>query len=167
MKTLTFMTTLLVCFLLNPGLNGQSFNVEASYDTVYLGNTVEVRFVAENMDGRIESNMQDLPVIAGPNQRSSTSIINGAVYSSKSFTYILEPTEAGILEIPAAYLYRDDGEVEETMPLSLLVLDNPNNIIQREEKQRNDFFFSDPFYRPLPRTQPKSRGKKKRQLKKI
>ena len=164
MKKLTFiLSTLFFTF----SLFSQSFQVEVSFDTVYLGNTVEVTFIAENMNGRIEPNMQGLPVIAGPSQRSNTSIINGVMSSSKSFTYVLQPQEAGIIEIPPAYLYLEDGEVEETIPLTLLILDNPDNIIQRKEAQRDDWFFSDPFSRPLPRRDQKRPKKQKRKLKKI
>ena len=167
MKTMIYIAALLLCFLWSPTLTAQSFTAEASFDTVYLGNVVEVSFKAENMEGRIEPQMQGLPVVSGPNQRTSTSFINGAMYSSKSFTYLLEPLEAGIIEIPPAFLYTEDGEVEETLPLTLLVVDNPNNIIQKAEKKENDFFFSDPFYRPSPPTKQKPQGKKKRKLKKI
>ncbi len=145
------------------------FRVEYNRDTVYLGNTVTISFVAENIDGEFESphNFEELPVVFGPNTSRSMSIVNGVAESKSTYSYTLNPAEPGILVIEPAYIITQDS-THETEFLNIVVLENPEGIIQKD-KRTTDFgsFFNFGPSKSKPRHKKKQESKSKRKIKRI
>lgn len=108
------------------------FTVSVSSDTVLLGNYFELKFTIENAPskGFEAPDLHQFNVIGGPNTSSSMSIINGEVSQSASYTYYLEPTDIGVYTIKPAYLTTGETALE-TPPIDIIVMPNPNGIIQR------------------------------------
>jgi len=116
------------------GICAQSpkFTVSVSSDTILLGNYFELKYTIENAppSGFEAPDLYQFRVISGPNTSSSVSIINGEVSQSASYTYYLEPEEIGVYTIKPAYLTSGDIALE-TPPIDLIVVPNPEGIIQR------------------------------------
>lgn len=117
-----------------------SFSISLSSDSVLLGNYLKVSFILENADG---SNFQapdfeGFSVMSGPNTSSSFSMINGQVKRSVSYTYYLEPNDVGNYFIQAGSI-EVGNEIMETRPAQVIVIPNPEGIIQQEENT-NDIF---------------------------
>jgi hypothetical protein len=108
------------------------FTVSVSSDSVLLGNYFEVKFTVENgrAAGFEAPDFRDFNVIGGPNTSTSMSIINGEVSQSASFTYYLEPMDIGVFTIKPAYLNTGENTLE-TPPIDIIVVPNPESIIQR------------------------------------
>lgn len=164
----TIFSSLLLCSVLAQDAN---FSVEVSSDSILYGNYFKVTFTIEN--GKAINfqapNFENFTIVSGPNQSSSISIVNGERSQSSSYTYYVEPKEEGLLFIEPASVELD-GEAKETEPVSVMVLPNPDGIIQRPEQEKSrmfDSFFD--FNRPLlpENVQPKSKPKKKRKIYRI
>lgn len=126
-----------------------SLKVTVSRDSILLGNNFELSFTLENGDGSKlpMPSFKDFDIIMGPSTMTSTSVINGAVSSSSSMTYVLRPVEVGQFFIEPITV-EVDGEYLETAPMEINVYPNPDGIIQETQKKNNtsfDFFFSNPF----------------------
>lgn len=119
----------------------QQVSVKVSYDTVYAGNVLAVQFVMENWDGDLQ-NPDFVPFerVGGPQITSSMSISGGERQSSKSLLYYLKPPEKpGKYTIPAQKL-AGRSEVKETEKITIVVLENPENVKQNpvfKEKRRS------------------------------
>ncbi len=145
------------------------FTVQVNFDSLLLGNRLEVKFTLENaQDGEMNPpDFGDLRLVAGPNYSSMMSVVNGAVSQSKSFTYILEPKDIGNYFIPPASITVGD-QVLETQPLEVIVVPNPDGLIQQPQQDRrsNDWFFN--YEPPLWKEQkPSKMPKRKRKIYKI
>lgn len=106
------------------------FKVELSHDTLLLGNYAEIKFTIENVQGKFTApGFAGLKIIAGPNQSSSYSFINGEVKQSSSYSYFIEPEAEGVYVIEPAKLKTADAELS-TPEIQLIVKDNPQQIIQ-------------------------------------
>lgn len=157
------MKTYLVFFCLSwysIGAFGQSLEVNVSFDTLYLGNSLKITFTAENTNGDIAVDLTGLPIVSGPNTSSSISIMNGQRSATQEITYYAKPTQVGPLTIPAASIVEDGLE---THPYVVLVVDNPDQIIQKAPQSARTSLWgrrSQPAP-PAPPTRPR------RQLKKI
>ena len=131
------------------------FTVEVSMDTVLLGNYFELKYSIENTQAQ-QFEAPDLSafrVVGGPNSSSSMSIVNGQVSQSSSYTYYLEPVEIGLYAIPPAYMTAEDAELE-TPPMEIIVLPNPEGIIQQPNRPgvRRELLMPHP---PKPPAKPK------------
>jgi len=112
------------------------FRVEVSTDTVLLGNYFELKFTVENARGSfVPPDFSGFELVGGPNQASSFSMINGVVTNSSSYTYYLEPLHEGLLYIEPASI-DIDGKIMETPNLEIVVLPNPDGIIENPHQLR-------------------------------
>ena len=146
-----------------------AFYLELKTDTVLAGNVLEVSFIANNIAGQFEApDLTGIDVISGPNTSSSMSMVNGTVTQHASYSYGIYLKEIGEVIIPPAYFVTNDGTFE-TEPTSIIVLPNPEGIIEEPPSQSGLFQFS--F--PSPQKQRKENKekvtskKKKRKLRKI
>ncbi len=128
------------------------FTVEVSSDSILLGNYFMVKFTLENanVDDFQAPDFSDFSVVSGPNISSSMSVINGEVSQKASYTFYLEPKDIGNFYIQPASVNTGD-EILETTPLGVLVVPNPEGIIQKPQIQehfnfdlRMDNFFAPP-----------------------
>ncbi|MCC6814905.1 MAG: BatD family protein [Saprospiraceae bacterium] len=107
-----------------------TFSISTSLDTVYLGNYVEIKFIAENLRGQFkEPSFAGLKVISGPNTFSSMTMVNGETSSSTTYSYTIKPSEVGNYIIEPAQLETEDGNIK-TLEKLIVVLPNPENILQ-------------------------------------
>jgi hypothetical protein len=154
------------------------FSVEVSNTEVLLGNYIEVKFTLKNAQGqKFEApNFKDFDIVGGPNQSSSFSVMNGETTQSISYTYYLQPKTAGNFYLEPAFI-EADGVTMETQPMEILVLENPDGVIEKPQKKSapqmdifnfpsNDFFnfpMDDLFQlREIPKLEmPKQDGEKK------
>ena len=125
--------TLLILGLssLHIGAQDVKFTVEVSNDTLLLGNYFELKYTVENASGNSfePPQLTQMDIIGGPNTSTSMSIINGEMSQSSSYAYYIEPSDIGAYTIPPAYLTVGE-EVMETLPIEIMVLPNPEGIIQ-------------------------------------
>ncbi len=131
------------CILLSHGQGDPKFTVEVSTDSVLLGNYIHVSFRLENAKGTefVAPVFEGFSVISGPNVSSSFSMMNGEVTQSVAYNYYLEPKDIGNFYISPASI--DVGEsILETMPIEILVVPNPDGIIQKPEPSRNNLNFN-------------------------
>lgn len=164
--------------------------VEISNDSILLGNYIEVKFTIENTSvKKFEApDFTGFNIVSGPNQSSSMMINNGEITQSIAYSYYLEPMEVGNYFIEPAYVETEET-VLESIPMEVLVVDNPDGIIQSIQPNqnklfnqndffggndffnRNDFFedffnrSGDPFNRELQPNQPKKKTKSKKKKK--
>ncbi|MEO1513630.1 MAG: BatD family protein [Bacteroidota bacterium] len=163
-----------------------SFTVTVSTDSILMGNYFEVTFTLKDANGSnfLPPDFPDFQVVSGPNQSMSTSFINGQMSQSMSYTYYLEPKDLGNFYITAASISTAE-EVLETEPKEIIVLANPDGIIQkprRAERSRGffDMFPSTPLEEmfpggmpqpqdipPMEQPQPQKQPKKKRKVYKL
>ncbi|MBM2844983.1 MAG: Protein BatD, partial [Bacteroidetes bacterium] len=123
--------TMVVVFLLVLAASlsfGQDAAFDASVDKnpVGMGDQFTLSFTLRNsgMGGGKNLQLADLSkfhVMSGPNQSSSMQFINGAVSSSITYTYILQPKEIGKFTIGATSI-EVGGNVYKTAPLTLEVV---------------------------------------------
>ncbi|HHH50714.1 MAG TPA: hypothetical protein ENK52_07025 [Saprospiraceae bacterium] len=140
--------------------------VETSGDSVLLGNYIEVRFTIENAKIKefIAPQFEGFTIVGGPNQSSSFSMVNGDVTSSVSYSYYLEAKDIGNYYIDPASI--DTGEeILETKPIEIIVLDNPDGIIQKPNMDRKEFRFFDREMMPSFPQKPKQKAKPKKKRK--
>lgn len=125
------------------------FTVEVSTDSILMDNYFEVKFTLENANGQnfeAPDFSENFNVVSGPNFSTSMSIVNGAVTQSMTIKYYLEPKDIGAYYILPASV-EASGEIMETAPLEVLVVPNPDGIIQ-SPKQNSETFrmeFGDSF----------------------
>lgn len=167
-----WITTTLLSLAFAASMFGQEpvFTAEVSLDSVLLGNRLELTFKLENtQNGEIvPPDFEGFNLLGGPNYSSMMSMVNGTVTQSKSYTYILEPKDIGNYFIPPVSVTVDD-KVLETAPIEIIVLPNPDGIIQQpqqREREMNSWFFD---YEPpiFQERKPKSKPKRKRKIYRI
>lgn len=76
-------------------------------------------------------------VLSGPNQSTSMQIINGSVSSSQSFSYVLQPREAGKFTIGAATIEVGSSQYKSN-PIELTVSKASAQSVQRQAQQTQD-----------------------------
>ncbi|MGK0365993.1 MAG: hypothetical protein ACI85O_003063 [Saprospiraceae bacterium] len=154
------------------------FAIEVSNTEVLLGNYIEVKFTLKNAKGqKFEApNLKSFDIVGGPNQSSSFSMMNGETTQSISYTYYLQPKTTGVFYLEPAFI-EANGMTMETQPIEIMVLENPDGIIQKPKRKTpsqidifdsapNDLFNfpMDDFFqlREMPRLEmPKQDGEKK------
>lgn len=108
----------------------RGFHTRVSTDTLLMGNYLEVTFTLENTTGKIEPpSFESFDLVNGPAQSSSVSIINGSMTQHHSYTYILQAKGEGIFLIEPAFAFVGE-EMLKTEPIHIVVLPNPDGIIQ-------------------------------------
>ena len=113
-------------------LQGQDvvFKQELSYDTVYIGNALQVKYSIQNANGDFQAPEFDgFVIVSGPNVSSQFSMINGAVTQSASYSYFLQPETTGIYTLAPAVLANGDNQWS-TEAIEITVLANPDGIRQ-------------------------------------
>ncbi|MGK0364495.1 MAG: hypothetical protein ACI85O_001552 [Saprospiraceae bacterium] len=152
---------LLLCFISLVGMQAQDgkFTVTVSTDSILMDNQFQVSFTLENVKGtEFEApSFGDFNVLTGPNMSSSFSMMNGAVTQTVSYTYILRPKDIGNYFIEPASIKTGETYLE-TAPLEVMVVPNPDGIIQKPQIQKRsspfgafeDMFESSDFLRGMP-----------------
>ena len=142
--TLTFLLSAFFFVALSAQESKAVFTVELSTDSILMGNFFTVRFHLENAKGdQFEApNFKDFRILSGPNVSSSLSIVNGESSQSITYTYRLQPKEIGNYYIEPASIAVDNA-VLETMPVEVMVVPNPDGIIQEQQPDHlNNFEFN-------------------------
>jgi hypothetical protein len=163
MKKAATLTITVLLFFAAHAQQTPKFTATVSSDSILLGNYFEVQFELKDGKGK---NFQTpsftaFDVVGGPNQSSSMRIINGEVTQSMSFTFYLEPKETGNFYIEPASI-EVDGKVLETQPLQVIVVPNPDGVIQRPQGQEREGDWMQPFWeneRPREPEPPKKKRK--------
>ena len=156
----------LILLLFTLPVIGQEFSVDISADTILAGNMLNVTFTANNIAGQFEGpDMQGLEVVGGPNTSTSMSMINGDVTQSATYSYTILCNDIGELTILPGYL-NTGSETYETEPISVLVVPNPDGVIEQPPRKSGYFKFGFPDQKRIQKKRPAS-NKKKRKLKKI
>ena len=117
----------------NPGIGfAQEVQVDVSYDTVYSGNILAVRYSLENWQADMDqADYGEFEVAGGPQISSSMSISGGERKSSKSILiYLRPPTKPGEYFLPPL-TFTGEGKKYTTKKTRILVVANPENIQQQ------------------------------------
>jgi uncharacterized protein (DUF58 family) len=139
MKHLSFIFFLGTFIFSNIAAQDATFKIEVSADTLLVGNYFELKYTVENTDGAFESpDLSSFDVIGGPNTSSSFSMINGSVTQSSSYSYYLRPPDIGVYTIPPAFLTTSKDTMA-TMPIDIIVVPNPEGIIQEPNRPTQRF----------------------------
>lgn len=90
------------------------FRAETDAVNVVENGIFEVSYVLENADGSAfqQPNFSPFKVVAGPSRSMNTTIINGAMSKSMSFTYALQAGRPGKYTIPAAVIRVNGREIK-------------------------------------------------------
>jgi hypothetical protein len=120
-----------------------------------MNNYFTVSFTLENAEGAnfMPPAFDEFEVASGPNTSSSMSIMNGQVSQKVTYTYYLRPRDIGNYFIEPASIESDEG-VLETLPREVIVLPNPDGIIQQPQQRTQPFNFNmdgfsgSPFFGP-------------------
>ena len=106
------------------------FKQELSYDTVYMGNALQIKYSIQNANGDFQApDFDGFAIVSGPNVSSQFSMINGVVTQSASYIYFLQPEAPGIYTLAPAVLANGDNQWS-TEPIVITVLANPDGIRQ-------------------------------------
>lgn len=121
---------------------GPKFTVEVSSDSVLMDNYFTVTFTLENAEGLnfAPPAFDGFELVSGPNTSTSMSMINGEVTRKVAYTYYLRPLNIGNYYIEPASIESDEG-VLETLPREVIVLPNPEGIIQQPRSKTETFRF--------------------------
>ena len=157
------------------------FSVEVSSDSILMGNYFKVVFTLENANGeQFEAPLfQGFDVVSGPSFSSSISVINGQKSQKVSYTYYLQAREIGNYYIEPASIAAG-GKILETLPVEVIVVPNPDGIIQKPEQPESPSpwgldgwdwpdirLFAKPMLPESPAPQPEAPPKKKRKTYKL
>ena len=150
----------------------EKFMIEVSNDSILLGNYFEVTFTIENAKSHNfqAPDFKGFQIVGGPSRSSQTTIINGEMTQRMSWSFYLEPADIGNYFIEAASIETEEG-ILETAPLEILVVPNPDGVIQQpkqpQDSRRQEWnFFNDPFFKKSPEKEIK-KPKKKRKIYRI
>lgn len=142
MKSLSFLSLFVLITFNVYSQNEIKFSLKKSQDTILAGNILQVVFQLENGKGSgFEPPIfEKFHIVQGPSTQSYFSMVNGEVTQSLSFTYWIKPKEEGILFIEPASI-DVDGKVFETEIQTVIVLPNPDGIVEDPAPLiDNDFF---------------------------
>lgn len=151
------------------GQKEATFTVSLSSDTVGLNGALEVIYTLENVP-----NKQFTPPkfdgfdVQGPSTSMMTSITNGAVKQSASYTYYLTPRALGSFTVPSVSL-DTEGAVLKTEEKKIVVVEHYDAEIRPQQNRRSLFDSSDDFFfrRPATPPPPPEKAKKKYSTEKI
>lgn len=115
---------LILCFLMFAGglLQAQvRFEAKVSREKLGINERLRVDFeMNEDGDNFQAPSFSDFTVVGGPNQKISTSILNGKMAYSKTYSFYLQPKKRGTLTVGQAEIVIDD-KVYKTSPLNVEV----------------------------------------------
>lgn len=136
MQRLLFLSCIIFTFpFLVSAQDNVSFTAEVSSDSVLMGNMVKVVFTIDGKSDDFQAPyFKEFDLVSGPNVSSSFSMINGTASHKTAYTYYLKPKEVGSYYIEPASV-AVDGQILETMPVPIMVVPNPEGIIQQPEQQ--------------------------------
>ena len=125
-----------------------SFTVSAQPDTLLIGNQLQVSFKLENGNSQdfTPPEFEGFTVVAGPNISSSMVMTNGAISQSITYSYFLDVEEVGVFFIPPAKIATEEGDLF-TEPLEIVILPNPEGIIQKAPSSSRSFGWDSDFFR--------------------
>lgn len=140
-------------------LFGQEVTVEVSYDTVYAGNIVAVRYSMENWQAEMDQpEFGEFEVAGGPQISSSMSISGGERSSSKTVIMLLRPPDLPGKYVLPSITFKGEDIVFETEEKTIIVVENS------EGRRQDPVFENQPpksFNRQYKRSDP-PRGKRQR-----
>lgn len=147
MKKIFLLTALIILSLTAWGQE-TTFTVSVWPDTLLLGNQLQVSFQLENGNSQdfTPPEFENFSVVAGPNMSSSMMMANGVVNQSVTYSYYLEAKEAGVFFIPPAKIETEAGTLF-TEPFEVIVLPNPDGIIQKKSGSSSSFGWDSDFFR--------------------
>lgn len=169
MKHLLFFLLSFVFSTVSVSAQDEGFYLNINKDTILAGNVLEISFIANNVSGQFEApEMVGLNIVSGPNTSTSMSMVNGTVTQYSSYSYGIYAEEIGEVIIPPGFFVTSEGTFE-TEPTSIIVLPNPEGIIETPPSQSGFLQFSFPERQKLENKNDKrvDTKKKKRKLKKI
>ena len=140
-----------------------TFTLEVSSDSVLLGNRLAVRFTLEHAGGEAFTPPEfEGFEVSGPHVSSSMSIVNGEVSQQLAYTYYLRPLEIGNYYIEPASIIVEDA-VLETVAFEVMVLPNPDGIVEEPtlDGTQFQFRFDDSDLLPPPELRLKKKKKRK------
>lgn len=145
---------------------GQSFSVEVSSDTIFIGNYIEITFHIDNIEGEFEMpHLEGFEVIGGPNVSSSMQILNGRMTSKKSYSYYIQPHATGTFVIDPAGLLTHEKKWQ-TEEIKIEVVPNPDNLIIIPESN-NSIFKNPPSLPYQDFNKPEEKPVKEKKLKRL
>ncbi len=137
-----------------------SFELELSTDSLLLGNYFEIRFTAENINGKMElPDFKGFEILSGPNQNSSMNIVNGVSSRTMSYSFLLRPIEIGSTAIPPAFIIEGD-KTWQTNPVDITAHPNPTGIVTESRLSSDGEVLGLPNW--MNQQQPKQPKKKKK-----
>ena len=145
------------------GQKEATFSVSVSSDTVGLNGTLEVTYTLENAP-----NKQFTPPkfdgfdAQGPSTSMMTSITNGAMKQSTSYTYYLTPRSVGSFTVPSVSV-GTEGAVLKTEAKTIVVVEHYDAEIPPQQNRRSLFDSNDDFFfrrTPTPPPTPEKSKKK-------
>ena len=117
-------TVLIIVLFITSLLQAQvKFEAKVSKSTIGLNERIQVQFsVNEDADNFQAPDFEGFTLVGGPFQSRNFSWINGVKSFSLSYSYVLQPTQKGVLTIkPATIEY--DGNVLKSAPIKVTVTD--------------------------------------------
>ena len=143
-----FLLTVFTCLAMMVRSQETSFVVSTQFDTLLIGNQLQVSFKLENGNSQnfTPPVFEDFTLVAGPNMSSSMMMNNGTVSQSITYSYYLEAKEVGVFFIPPAKIETEEGDLF-TEPLEIIVLPNPDGIIQKAPQNNSLFDWDADFFR--------------------
>lgn len=169
------MKNIIILLLLFTAVNlraqAEKFTVTVSTDSILMDNYFQVSFQLENAQGNDfqAPTFEAFEVVSGPNVSSSFSMVNGVTTQSVTYTFHLRPCDIGNYFIQPATVKVGENYLE-TAPIEVLVMPNPDGIIQQPKREENrrafggfDLFDSSDFLKkdkPQPAPQPKKKKRK-------
>ena len=101
-----------------------TIKVSVSADTIEVGQTVDISYSIENGDGQfVLPDLEDVPVISGPNSSTSFVYAQGKTTSSQSYSFTLLGLEEGKIKIPKT-VYKSGKELIDIKPIEIVVREN-------------------------------------------
>ncbi len=145
------------------GQKEAAFTVSLSSDTVGLNGTLEVTFTLENAPNKqFTSPKFDGFDAQGPSTSMMTSITNGAVKQTASYTYYLTPRSVGSFTVPSVSL-NTEGAALKTEEKTIVVMEHYDAEIRPQQNRRSLFDSNDDFFfrrAPTPPPTPEKSKKK-------
>lgn len=125
-KPKKYLLSFILCVFLSGGIFAQAVSFEAYADArqTLLNSYFELSFTLKNADGNNfrPPSLNEFTVVNGPGRSASTTIINGAVSKSLSYTYTLQPKKLGRFTIGAARIRVGNKEYR-TQPITIEVIE--------------------------------------------
>ena len=122
-----------LCFLTSLASAETTFTASVDSTRVSPGNYFEITFTLNGSTGGRNfqpPSFNDFDVLSGPNQSTSMQIVNGAVNSSVSYSYALQPRAEGKFTIGPATI-EADGKRLQTQPVTVEVVKGATQPAQR------------------------------------